>query len=51
MFNGGYNSGYLNTIQYVTFATTGNSLDWGDMKNARGGYLGTTSDCHGGLSE
>ena len=51
MWNGGYNSGYLNTIQYITFATTGNSVDWGDMKNARGGYLGTTSDCHGGLSE
>ena len=51
MWNGGYNSGYLNTIQYVTFATTGNAVDWGDMKNKRGGYLGTTSDCHGGLSE
>ena len=54
MINGGYypsGGAYLNTIQYVTFATTGNATDWGDMDNARGGYLGSTSDCHGGLSE
>ena len=49
MFNGGYYPGYVNVIQYVTFSTTGNSLDWGDMKNDRGGYLGSTSDSHGGL--
>ena len=51
MFNGGYIPGYVNSIQYVTFSTTGNAVDWGDMKNTRGGYLGSTSDCHGGLSE
>ena len=54
MINGGYSipvSGYINTIQYITIATTGNAADWGDMKNAGGGYLGGTSDSHGGLSE
>ena len=54
MVNGGYNpssGAYLNTVQYVTIASTGNAADWGDMKNARGGYLGATSDSHGGLSE
>ena len=54
MINGGYSipvSGYINTIQYITIATTGNAADWGDMKNAGGGYLGGTSDSHGGLAE
>ena len=51
MFNGGYYPGYVNVIQNITFATTGNAADWGDMKNDRGGYLGSTSDSHGGLSE
>ena len=54
MINGGYSipvSGYINPIQYITIATTGNAVDWGDMKNAGGGYLGGTSDSHGGLSE
>ena len=52
MVNGGYApspGAYINTIQYITFATTGNAADWGDMGNARGGYLGSTSDSHGGL--
>ena len=52
MVNGGYApspGAYINTIQYITFATTGNAADWGDMDNARGGYLGATSDSHGGL--
>ena len=50
-WNGGYSTAYLNVIQSITFSTTGNSVDWGDMANAKGGYNGTTSDSHGGLSE
>ena len=43
---------YSNSIDYVTIATTGNSVDWGDL--ARGAY-GITygsacSDSHGGIS-
>ena len=52
MVNGGYApspGAYINTIQFITFASTGNAADWGDMANARGGYLGGTSDSHGGL--
>ena len=52
MVNGGYApspGAYINTIQFITFASTGNAEDWGDMANARGGYLGGTSDSHGGL--
>ena len=40
-----------NTIEYVTISTTGDAVDFGDMKQAKGGYNGTTSDSHGGLSE
>ena len=50
-WNGGYSTAYINVIQSITFSTTGNSVDWGDMANAKGGYNGTTSDSHGGLSE
>jgi len=49
--NGGYSTAYINVIQSITFSTTGNAIDWGDMANAKGGYNGTTSDSHGGLSE
>ena len=53
-FNGGAgypNTVYLNVIQSITFSTTGDAVDFGDMKQAKGGYNGTTSDSHGGLSE
>ena len=55
MWIGGYDdSNYINSIQYITIATTGNAKDWGDLiagnDNERSGDQGATSDCHGGLS-
>ena len=46
-----YTQGYKNIIQFCTIQTSGNALDFGDMINVRGQYDGSTSDCHGGLSE
>ena len=40
---------YVNTMQYVTIATTGNAQDFGDALTAKS-YMGMTSDSHGGLS-
>ena len=56
MWTGGYTSTHwTNSIQFITIATTGNSAEWGDLiagnDNERGGYMGATSDSHGGLSE
>ena len=43
-------SAYTNTIQYVTIATTGNAMDFGDLPEATGiAYGKTCSDSHGGL--
>ena len=39
---------YRNSIEYVTIATTGNAMDFGDLPLACKGS-GATSDCHGGL--
>ncbi len=41
---------FTNTMQHITIATTGNSLDFGDMLTV-GAYRNMTSDSHGGLSE
>ena len=35
-------------MQHITIATTGNSLDFGDMLTV-GAYRNCTSDSHGGL--
>ena len=40
---------FVNTMQHVTIATTGNAQDFGDMLTA-GAYRNATSDSHGGLS-
>ena len=40
---------YVNTMQYVTIATTGNAQDFGDALTGKS-YTGMTSDSHGGLS-
>ena len=40
---------FTNVMQYVTIATTGDSLDFGDMLTV-GAYRNSTSDSHGGLS-
>ena len=39
---------FTNTMQHITIATTGNSLDFGDMLTV-GAYRNCTSDSHGGL--
>ena len=40
--------GSVNTIEYITIASTGNSLDFGDIDTIKR-YGGGTSDSHGGL--
>ena len=40
---------YVNTMQYVTIASTGDAQDFGDALTAKS-YMGMTSDSHGGLS-
>ena len=56
MWTGGYTgSAWTNSIQFITIATTGNAAEWGDLitttaDGERGGYMGATSDSHGGLS-
>ena len=40
---------FVNTMQHITIATTGDSLDFGDMLTT-GAYRNSTSDSHGGLS-
>ena len=50
VYGGGYTSPSLNNnMEYVTIATLGNALDYGDLSEARN-QLGATSDSHGGLS-
>ena len=51
LFSLGYNasSTIRNSIDFITIATTGDSLDFGDMLTT-GAYRNATSDSHGGLS-
>ena len=35
VFGGGWGTGYSNTIDYITIATTGNATDFGDLTVAR----------------
>ena len=51
LFTGGYNtdgSAITNTIDFITFATTGNAQDFGDLSGALG-QVANASDSHGGL--
>ena len=49
VFYAGYDgSNVVNTIDYVTIATTGNAQDFGDLTLARRGPT-SLSDSHGGL--
>ena len=41
-------SANLNTIEYITIATTGNAADFGDLTSG-GTSVNGTSNCHGGL--
>ena len=51
VFAGGKTSAptYINTIEFVTIASTGNASDFGDLKRTRA-YGSVLSDSHGGLS-
>ena len=51
VFAGGKTSAptYINTIEFVTIASTGNASDFGDLKRTRA-YGSAFSDSHGGLS-
>ena len=44
----GASSATANTIQYVTIASTGNAIDFGDMTRSNSQMAGS-SDSHGGL--
>ena len=49
---GGYDApvstpGYLNTIDYITIAATGNAVNFGDLSVARNGLSGTSSSTRG----
>ena len=51
LFGGGDtepSNAHLNTIDYVTIASSGDALDFGDLTEARD-HMGSISDCHGGL--
>ena len=58
LFYGGFSpsiSGtYVNSVDQITIATTGNAVDWGDIQlstgSGRGAYASGNSDSHGGLS-
>jgi hypothetical protein len=45
---GSTNSSYVNIIEYITFASTGNATDFGDLTSARN-YISGCSNAHGGL--
>ena len=47
-FAGGYSPSQLNTIDYITFATGGAGVDFGDLNNVVRGGMGS-SNAHGGL--
>ena len=48
LFAGG--TGTINTIDFITIASTGNAADFGDMNTIRKNF-GGFSDCHGGLTQ
>jgi len=53
VFGGGEKYGpqtYVNDIDYITIATTGNAADFGDVTQSRG-QTGDCSDAHGGLGD
>ena len=48
IFGGGYTGSRVNTMDYVTIASTGNATDFGDFTEARDGAAGI-SNVNGGL--
>jgi len=55
VFAGGYGQApsytIVNGIEFLTIATTGNSLDFGDIDSGAGANKAGCSDSHGGLTE
>ena len=55
VFAGGYGEApsftIVNGIEFLTIATTGNSLDFGDIDSGAGANKAGCSDSHGGLTE
>jgi len=52
VFAGGYDQSpgaYLNTMDYITIASTGDATDFGDLTTLNGTGVGSASDSHGGL--
>ena len=49
LFGAGSTPSATNVIEYVTIASLGNAVDFGDKTVASSGLSGATSDCHGGL--
>ena len=47
VFCGGYNPTAYNIMDYVTIATLGNAIDFGDMTQARNGHAGASSSTRG----
>ena len=47
---GGSTPTFVNTIEYITIASTGDAADFGDLTSARR-YLSGLSNSHGGLSQ
>ncbi len=43
-------AGAVNTIQYITIASSGNALDFGDLADKLYAYNAACSDSHGGIS-
>jgi len=46
---GGWTPTKVNTMEFVTFATMGNGIDFGDATHAIRETASNVSDCHGGL--
>ena len=44
----GVSGGKVNTVDYITIASTGNATDFGDLSTVRQ-QMGSTSNAHGGL--
>ena len=46
VFTGGYNTSWqlVNTMEYITIASTGNSTDFGDLLHARHSPYGCSGD-------
>ena len=49
VWGGGRTPSFVNTMDYVTIASTGNAADFGDLNQPRNN-IGGSSNGHGGLS-